>query len=150
LHRGDQRLAGEIALEAAELFGGNDDHFVAAVHGQCCGPSLRTRRTSSLERAVASCNSQRPDFRSRVRRGFGGLDEDFTILVMLTRLSWPVPLCKFVEFRQMCMIIKSVFDLAARGAGLPDEALRPGRAGKSKTNWAKPPVVLSVYGNCMG
>src|SRR5271170_46320 len=54
----------------------------------CCGPSLRTRRTNSLNRALASCNSQRPDCRSRIRRGFGGLvgDDDFTILVMLTRL----------------------------------------------------------------
>src|SRR5580658_7534343 len=53
----------------------------------CCGPSLRTRRTNSLNRALASCNSQRPDFRRRVLRGFDGLGEDFIILVILTRLS---------------------------------------------------------------
>ena len=29
---------GEIALEAAELFGGDDDHFVAAVHGHMLRP----------------------------------------------------------------------------------------------------------------
>jgi hypothetical protein len=48
------------------------------------------------------------------------------------------------------LIIKSVFDLAARGRGLPDDALRSGRAGKSKTNWTKPPGALPAYGNCMG
>ena len=61
-----------------------------------CGPSLRTRRTSSLKRAFASCNSHWPVFgpafglRTR-RRGFVDLaGDDFTILVILTRYhSWP-------------------------------------------------------------
>jgi hypothetical protein len=47
-------------------------------------------------------------------------------------------------------LINSVFDLAARGTGLPGEALRPERAGKSKANWAKPAGALSGYGNCIG
>src|SRR3984893_15569283 len=53
-----------------------------------CGPSLRTRRTSSLKRTFASCNSHWPDLGWRVRRrGFNGFDgDDFTILVMLTSI----------------------------------------------------------------
>src|SRR6202790_4489212 len=53
-----------------------------------CGPSLRTRRTSSLKRAFASCNSHRPDFSRARRRDFAGFaGADFMILVMLTSLS---------------------------------------------------------------
>ena len=32
LHGGNERLSGEIALEAAKLFRGNDHHFVTPVH----------------------------------------------------------------------------------------------------------------------
>ena len=38
LHCGDQRFAGEITLEAAEFFGGDDDHFVTAMHGNMLRP----------------------------------------------------------------------------------------------------------------
>ena len=38
LHRGDQRVAGAIALEAAELFRRDDDDFIAAVHGDMLRP----------------------------------------------------------------------------------------------------------------
>ena len=55
-----------------------------------CGPSLRTRRTSSLKRAFASCNGHWPDFGRRARRrglvGFAGVD--FAFLVILTRISY--------------------------------------------------------------
>src|SRR5208337_3415637 len=55
----------------------------------CCGPSLRTRRTSSLKRALASCRSQWPGSRPRARRPALAISAKgvFLILVMLTRLS---------------------------------------------------------------
>src|SRR5665213_3024656 len=54
-----------------------------------CGPSLRTRRTSSLKRALASCNRQWPGFATRGRRrGFADFDRaDFPVLVMIPRIS---------------------------------------------------------------
>jgi hypothetical protein len=38
LHRGDQRFAGAIALETAELLSRDDDHFIAAAHGHVLRP----------------------------------------------------------------------------------------------------------------
>ena len=38
LHRRDQRRAGAFALEAAEFFGGDDDDFIAAMHGDMLRP----------------------------------------------------------------------------------------------------------------
>jgi hypothetical protein len=55
-----------------------------------CGPSLRTRRTNSLKRALASCSSQWPDVckvRDRRRRLPGLPGGGFIILVMVTILS---------------------------------------------------------------
>jgi hypothetical protein len=78
-----------------------------------------------------------------VQRASAPVGDDFLVYNLfhaIVPLTWPVSY----------MIIKSVFDLAARGRGLPDDALRFGRAGKSKTNWTKPPGALPVYGNCMG
>src|SRR5271165_4185737 len=46
----------------------------------CCGPSLRTRRTSSLKRALASCSRQLPE-------GRGGVGGVLKILVILTSTS---------------------------------------------------------------
>jgi hypothetical protein len=56
----------------------------------CCGPSLRTCRTNSLKRALASCKSQWPGCRlpRAWRRGFGCfVSFDFAVLVILTRLA---------------------------------------------------------------
>ena len=50
----------------------------------CCGPSLRTRRTSSLKRALASCSNQCPG--GGAGRLAGGLVGSVN-LVILTRLS---------------------------------------------------------------
>src|SRR5258705_170374 len=46
-----------------------------------CGPSLRTRRTNSLNRALASCNIHWPNFGSRARRRdfVGFVRDDFYI-----------------------------------------------------------------------
>src|SRR6476620_5283076 len=54
-----------------------------------CGPSLRTRRTNSLNRALASCKIHWPNFGSRARRRdfVGFVRDDFTFLVILTRMS---------------------------------------------------------------
>src|SRR6202035_2523564 len=53
-----------------------------------CGPSLRTRRTNSLNRALASCSRHWRGLSGRARRrGFAGLAGDFTILVILTRIA---------------------------------------------------------------
>ena len=54
LHRGDERVTAALALEAAELFGGDDDDLIRPWTVTCCGPSLRTRRTNSLNLALAS------------------------------------------------------------------------------------------------
>jgi hypothetical protein len=57
----------------------------------CRGPSLRTRRTSSLKRALASCNSQWSAWRGAVPRReggrLGGLARDLTDLVIIVRLA---------------------------------------------------------------
>ena len=83
LHGGDQRLAGLPALETAKLIRRHDHDRIAPVHGDMLGPSLRARRTSSLKRALASCNSQWPCGCVGVVRERPG---DLPILVMLTRL----------------------------------------------------------------
>jgi hypothetical protein len=85
LHCGDQGFASGIALETTEFLGRDNDNFVASCTVTRCGPSLRTRRTSSLKRAFASCNSQWPDFGLRARRrGFVSFTGDFVFLVILT------------------------------------------------------------------
>ena len=38
LHRCDQRFSREMPLEAAKLLGGDDDHFIATVHGHVLRP----------------------------------------------------------------------------------------------------------------
>ena len=52
----------------------------------CCGPSLRTRRTSSLNRAFASWSGHRP-CRERLRSPPCGGKADLSILVMPTRIT---------------------------------------------------------------
>jgi len=82
----DRKVVAFIAAQPLELL------YVSAVTltVTCCGPSLRTRRTSSLKRALASCKSQWPGCRlpRTWRRGFGCfVSFDFAVLVMLTRLA---------------------------------------------------------------
>src|ERR1700722_5063749 len=55
----------------------------------CCGPSLRTFRTSSLKRALASCKSQYPErpLGGRTLLPFEVDSFDLDILVILTRIT---------------------------------------------------------------
>src|SRR5450631_818083 len=75
----------------------------------CCGPSLRTFRTSSLKRALASCKSQYPDrgLGPRVFGIFGAAGFDFTILVMLTRIHQTSRLFK-TQRERLCKKLKAL------------------------------------------
>jgi hypothetical protein len=93
------------------------------VVSRLCSRQPGLKRRASLKSPTFSASADSLNFRrapGRLRKGFTG--------------------------STMYMIIKSVFDLAARGRGLPDDALRSGRAGKSKTNWTKPPGACRSMG----
>jgi hypothetical protein len=83
----------------------------------CWGPSLRTRRTNSLNRALASCSSQWPG-RDFAVRGLGDLRVR-GILVILTRLSlcWPLILDEAPTLPALFPVLRSVIDEARKKHG---------------------------------
>ena len=93
LHGGDQRVAAALALEAAEFFGGDDDHLVAPVHGDMLRAfaahaphQLAEAGLGVLQQPVA-----RQPTKERAAAGLGVFGWwRFLVLVILTRLPyWP-------------------------------------------------------------
>src|ERR1700691_1803439 len=89
----------------------------------CCGPSLRTFRTSSLKRALASCKSQYPDrgLGTRVFGIFGAAAFDLMILVMLTRIHRTSRLLKLdgKQHREPCRGVSYLLDTCMRMIIIP-------------------------------
>jgi hypothetical protein len=74
---GDQRFAGEITLEAAELFGGNNHHLVAPVHGDVLRPLAANAAHQLAESRLGVLQQPASGFQVAGAAGLGGLGRGF-------------------------------------------------------------------------
>jgi len=96
LHRGDQRIAAPLALRRRNSSAETTTTSSRPCTVTCCGPSLRTRRTSSLKRPWRPEATSGPSEATRAADGFGasGWREGFFILVMLIEYHAGAPVSK--------------------------------------------------------